>query len=245
MQWFGRAVVGFGFLMAAGSAAVAAPIVTFYGADNGAGPGDPRPNADAALAAFAAAAGPITLINFTGVAAAVNPANVTISPGVTLTVTGNQEGGVRTGNSLLTALGFDSSSSRGNGSWLQMLPFQDTSGSLATFTFASPIESFSAIFTGTEVNFPGDITVSFNDGAAQSLAVAKTPLGGGVVFFGFDDPGASITSVVISTGATTRARDVFGIDDIRFAQTTVVAEPMSLALLGSGLLWLGLVRRRR
>lgn len=232
-----------GLALAAGTAS--ASIVTFYGADNGVVSGA---NSAAALASFTAAAGTSTLINFQG--PGIDPGdvtNVTVVPGVSLTVIGNgtTNGGIVNNDQHSTLLGFNAS---GTGSkWLQMYPgFNSVTGATATFTFTTAINAFGAFLTDSQLGFPGNITIDFNDGTSQSLSITKNNSTGGVLFFGFTDIGKSFNTVSIHSGATGSTRDIFGIDDIQFvlAPSATVPEPASLALLGLGLLGVAATRRK-
>ena len=127
--------------------------------------------------------------------------------------------------------------------WYIWPPFNSGANADATFSFASPIDSFGAYITGTETDLPGDITVNFTDGSIETLALTKTPDGGGVLYFGFTDAGASISSVTFTEGPTGSSRDIWGIDDVTFGAT--VPEPGSILLFGTGLAGLaGVIRRK-
>ena len=74
----------------------------------------------------------------------------------------------------------------------------------------------------------------------------ETSTSGGVVFFGFADPGADIVSVAITTGATGNTRDIWGIDDVRFAAAPAsVPEPGTLFLVDGAPLGLAQWARKR
>jgi PEP-CTERM motif len=231
-----------------GAGAESAAIVTFYGADNGAAPGDTFTFSNAARDSFVAAAGAGSVITFEGQPTNGTPTNP-VAPGVTLTVSGNAtgSGGIQNTNQHTpTPVGFNTTP--GGSKWLQMFPDFNSSGASAIFDFANPIAAFGFFLSDTQEGFPGEITVEFDDGTAQSLSFQKTSgETGGVLFFGFTtDPGQSFNSVTINTGQTSGLRDIFGIDDVRFVTAvSTVPEPATLALLGFALVGLAASRRRK
>lgn len=224
------------------SGALAGTITTFYGADDGAGPTDPHTNSDAAAAAL----GGVSIIDFEGLALG-NFTTLTVAPGVNVTLTNNDAsgsvGGIQnTDQHTPTPLGYNITA--GGVQWLQVVPnFDDATGETVTFDFSIPITVFGAYLTDTQEGFPGPISVSFNDGAPQSLSVTKTSDNGGVLFFGFTDTDP-FTSVSLSTGATDGSRDIWGIDNVAF---TATPEPGTFGLLAGGvsLILISRIRRNR
>lgn len=214
----------------------------YYGADNGAGPGDARTLSDAARSSFVSATGATGPITFEGLAVGFN-ANFTAAPGVDVTMTNLLSsfcGGVcATDQHSPDPLGFNVTAS--GSQHLRVVPAFDSGGGTVRFAFAVPVYAFGFYLTDTQENFPGPIHVTFNDGESQSLSITKNDNSGGALFWGYSNPGAAITSFSISTGATGDRRDLWGVDDVYYAQ---VPEPRTMLLLGAGLAYLGWRRRR-
>jgi len=244
---FGLPAIGLTIALATGIVGTAhAAIMTFSGADNGAAACHPPAcvNSDAAAASFDIAAGPHGLITFEGLPLGPFGA-LAVAPGVTVTLTGAAagSGGIQNTNQHApTPIGFNTTA--GGTEWLQIFPNFNSPGETATFSFTSPVDAFGGYLTDTQVGFPGSITVTFNDGSSQSLSVTKNDDTGGAVFFGFTDIGAQIVGISYNTGATGDTRDIWGIDDVRFA-VVAAPEPASLALIATWLIGFGVVRRRR
>jgi hypothetical protein len=177
------------------------------GYDAGAASLAAAPNAMAAAAAFDLAAGALPIVDYEG---AVLP------PGVGMSALN------RTNNSGCPAnlCGFNTTS---GGSFFHLQV-----GGSQTFTFATPIDSFGAYFTGWQI---GTQTITYSNNQQVVLQMPGADINqGGAVFFGFIDAGASIVSITYDA-----VKDIVAVDDVRFGNSAAVPEPASLLLLGAGL----------
>ena len=238
----GTTVARYLFIVAAvvlvSGCAMAGTIVTYSGQDDGALTTGPFPNSNAAQAEFQAVAAtlsPIGTITFENQPVGYN-ANFTAAPGVNVSLTGPDYGQGFSGISNFTfgnLYGFNTTP--GGANWLGFAT------GTATFAFSNPTEYLGFWLTGVQTVFTTSMTVTFSDGAAQTLNVPIN-VNGGAQFFGFTDTGSSIASVTI----TNLSNDAWGIDDVQYNRNNnnSTPEPSSLLLLGSGALAV-LIRRKR
>lgn len=193
-------------------------LTTFSAYDPGAGTLASAPNSTAAAAAFDAAVTGATIVDFEGSLGA-------------LSITGD---GYVTNTLLGPAALYGYNTTSGGANFLQV-------AYNTVFNFSTPIESFGAYFTGVQ---RADATLTYSDGSTVELAMPAAVLSSaGTSFFGFQDIGASITSIDYFTGV---GGDYVGVDDIRYATTSsVVPLPAALPLFAGGLGALGLLGWRR
>jgi hypothetical protein len=119
----------------------------------------------------------------------------------------------------------------------------------ATFSFATPINSFGGYFTG--LSGGGDtVTLNFTNGLSETfnLALSNTPSCNPACaeFFGFTDSGSQVSSIDLNMAYTnTTGQNGFayfiGVDDVQYTSTP---EPSTLSLLGTGLLAVGRLARK-
>ncbi|MGP8271493.1 MAG: hypothetical protein ACLQLH_15610 [Terracidiphilus sp.] len=218
----------------------AAPI-TYSGYDLNAGPGGPFTNSNAAYSSFAAAAGSLNTITFES-SPVGSFSSLTAAPGVTVT------GADASGNNLYvnntpnyagdpSLDGFNTTPGGAN-------YIEDLAG-YATFSFATPIDAFGAYLSGVQLYFYQD-KITFSDGTSETINVPGVTDGtGSVDFVGFTDPGKSISSVTITSGAGGYG-DYIGIDDVSYnLPGTVTPEPSTEVLMLTGCLALGLLMWKR
>ncbi len=202
------------FLLLPFSASFATPIL-YQGIDVGAASFAAGVNSQAASALFDAASGPLNIIDFD-----TNNTGATLSP-----VSSPQNCGF--------ALCGGNTTAGGSNFFGHVFT--------TTITFDSPIDSFGAYFSGWQRTTQ---TLSYTDGAQTIINMpASGSLNlGGMVFSGFIDAGASISSITYNTVSG----DFVAIDDMRFGiASSTIPETETLALFGLGLLGLVISRQRK
>ena len=225
------------------SYAVAGPII-YSGQDDGTDNFGPWPNSAAAQAAFLAAAGllsPVSTMTFEPPVALgfYSPIN-NAGPGVSIALNAPNFGDGFSGVSTTTFGGlYGFNTTPGGAQWLGF------AGGTATFTFTNPTEYFGFWLTGLQTFFTSGETVSYNGADGQTLNIPIN-VNGGAQYFAFTDAGNPFTSVTINNLPTANGTDAWGIDDVSYnAGSTSTPEPSTLVLLGSGVLGMaGLIRRK-
>jgi hypothetical protein len=241
MRWM-TGLLWAAIMMAVSANRANAAIITFSATDAGAGSANPRPNSDAAAAAYDAAAGLLgtaTLVNFES-APLGSFSNLTIAPGVTINGTDFLSNPQTIRNTPFSSpdsvFGYNTTAGGSQ--------FVYVNGGTLTFSFTQPVNSFGAYITGVQVD--GE-TITFSDGTQQSVPIPNPdPNGnGGAEFVGFTDAGASIVSITLVADAG-NASDFIGVDDVRFTTpaATAVPEPATMIMFGTGVLTLAGYRRR-
>ncbi len=243
-QFFGRLLVGLVVLLSCTAGRAAAGIILYSGLDAGANSTDPRPNADAAAAAFDAAVGPpgtVHVINFEN--APLGPfVNLTVAPGVNMF--GNDDGN-NPQNIRNTPLGTPDSQF-GYNTTAGGSQFVALNGGEIDFIFSLPVDFFGLYMTG----LVGGLLI-FDDGTSQVIDIPGAGNTGGAEFFGFTDAGASINSINVLRSSAASYTKV-GADDVQYGQSAAVIsapEPSSVALLvvgtGFALMTNGRARNRK
>jgi hypothetical protein len=215
----------------AGAPAQAA-VVVYSGYDPTAISLTTKPNADAAHAAFVTAlAGFDTyLTTFEGGPTGQLPSYDLGGGGVLTGADNNKKAQVVRTGTLCTFNACGANTTAGGRNFLAV------NGGTVTFTFDDPIQAFGAYFTGAQLS---GLTLTFNDGTAQSIAV---PGFFGADFVGFTDLRKSISQITFNARA-----DTLAIDDITIGRAGAVPEPGAWALMiaGFGLAGTTLRSRRR
>lgn len=194
--------------------AVAGPIV-YSGFDNGANSTDPRPNSNAAKAAFDLAVGATSLITFE-TSPLGNFVNLVVGSGVTA-----DSGEIRNTPSGSPDSLYGYNTTAGGSQFLSRF------GGDLIFTFSTPIDAFGAYFSGIQSQASGQETITYTDGSTETVNIPNTSMpDGGVAFVGFSDVGKQIASVQLHF-----LNDIVGVDDVQY-RAGAVPEPGTLTMLG-------------
>ena len=209
-------------------------IEQFSGRDDAAGPGDARPNSDAAQSDFAAA----VASNGGTLEATIDFEDQTSLPICPLTAHTIATGVTVTSNSICTDGDAGITDNTGNPA---ILGYNTTSGGSifirnvppftprpfnadVTFNFTTPVMAFGCYITGLGT-VASDLFIIFDNGEAQELT-EQGGVNGGVQFFGFISPQTAISEitfrlVIPDLSPSSQVRDVVGYDDIQYAHSLV------------------------
>lgn len=108
----------------------------------------------------------------------------------------------------------------GGSKYLELDINNATSPASVTISFPSPIQAFGAYIggVGTGGVAGSSLVAKFADGSSHQYTLVGAPnANGGMMFYGFTDPGAQIISVTIEeAGSFGIIDDSFSVDDIRY-----------------------------
>jgi len=195
-----------------GAAPVHAALVTYTGADDGAGSLATAPNSVAAAGSLDAAVGALGIehtITFES-----SPlggfSSLALAPGITLTganINNNVQSIVNTTSGINitpacinATCGYNTTA--GGSQFLLLF------GGTATFSFNGGTDAFGAYLTGVQ---NGGETITFSDGTSQSVDIPNPGFSGGTTFVGFTDADNSIVSITVNVN-----NDIVGVDDVRY-----------------------------
>jgi PEP-CTERM motif len=205
-------------------------VTLFSGFDPAAGPSSPRPNANAAAAAFdsaASALGAIALKNLENLTAS-NATTIVVDPMLNFQFANHS-----TGYQTIRDADFDSANGYnttvGGNKWALIYPEISSVATQLDFLFSTPIQAWGTYHTGLG-SIPASVSIEFFDGTSNSFPLSGGATGG-AGFFGFTDSGRSISKVSWVVRPNPTSGDSIGIDDTRYV---LVPEPSTLLLLGIG-----------
>jgi len=207
-----------------------AALVVYSGYDSAATSISTKPKSDAAHDAFLAAIADQQDKHVATFESAALGAFSSLDLGGGATLTGADNGGKNQtirGTTNCTFSGCGANTTAGGKNFLYL------NGGSATFTFGDPVHAFGAYFTGAQLS---GLTLTFDDGASQSVAV---PGFFGADYVGFTDFGRQISKITFTSRG-----DFMSIDDVAFA-TSPAPEPASWALMILGFGGAGAMLRRR
>lgn len=199
--------------------------ITYIAADDNVSSLADMVNSQAAASDFLSVAGALNVFDFESPV----PSNLTISGGSTVN-----------GSSCGALCGFNTTA---GGTFHRELV-----GGSVSFSFTDPVDAFGFYVNGLQTNLVPQQTIEYVDGSSVTQIIDfPTAINGGGAFVGFIDFGQLISSVTFNA-----TNDILGFDDLRFGRSendpgdpVSVPEPGSIALLGIGLLGLGIARKRK
>lgn len=222
------------------------PATVYFGLDNATlSSGGPRPNADAAAAAFASAAGATAVQDFESFATGAVPASIPIG-GTTAAFTNLASAYAQISRNTGT---FDTYPTSGS-NYLEALSANGTS--YFAFSFDRGVRALGFYITDASDWIGSGVGIASlqivlhrasGDAALDLLGGldAASVVNGNAAFFGVIDDAAPILGFSIFNPAGVPGEDAIGIDDLR---VSAVPEPSMVYLAGAGLLALRRTRRR-